>query len=131
MPTGTVPVNPASVPYLNLYPLPNGRDFGDGTGEFLSSPTVVTNEDNIMVRVDHQLNAKTGIFGRYTFDNDNLNAPQSLPSLFQIVRTRRQYTTLQANSILGPKALNSFRFAFNRSNSASDVLLIPDPGPQF
>src|ERR1700693_1322968 len=55
LPTGTVPVNPASVPFLNLYPLPNGRDFGDGTGEYLSAPTIVTNENNFMARVDHQL----------------------------------------------------------------------------
>src|SRR5262249_20291574 len=107
--TVTVPVNPAVVPYLGLWPLPNGRDFGDGTGEYLTSPTVVTNEDNFMVRVDHQLNSKTGIFGRYTFDTDSLNAPLSIPLLFNSTSARRQYTTLQANSILSPKVLNSFR----------------------
>src|SRR4029077_10676988 len=57
LPSGTVPVNSAVVPYLNLYPLPNGRNFGDGTGEYLSSPKVVTSEDNFMVRMDHQINA--------------------------------------------------------------------------
>jgi hypothetical protein len=36
--TITVPVNPAVIPYLNLYPLPNGRNFGDGTGQFESAP---------------------------------------------------------------------------------------------
>ena len=131
LPTGTVPVNPVVVPYLNLYPLPNGRDFGDGTGEYLSAPTVVTNEDNFMIRVDHQLNAKTGIFGRYTFDRDSLNAPQSIPPLVQILGSRRQYTTLQANSILGPKVLNNFRFAYNRTSNSLDQRFIPDPGPQL
>ena len=131
LPTGTVPVNPASVPYLNLYPLPNGRDFGDGTAQFLSPPTIVTNEDNFMARVDHQLSAKTGIFGRYTFDNDMLNAPQNLPELVQVSASRRQYTTLQANSILGPKALNNFRFAFNRTHSTFNAGYVPDPGPQL
>jgi carboxypeptidase family protein/TonB-dependent receptor-like protein len=130
LPTGTVQVNPASVPFLNLYPLPNGRDFGDGTGEFLSSPTIVTNEDNFMVRVDHQLNDKTGIFGRYTFDNDSLNNPLSIPPQVILLASRRQYTTLQANSILSPKALNNFRSAFNRTHSIADQLFIPDPGPQ-
>ena len=116
LPTGTVPVNPAVVPYLNLYPAPNGRDFGNGTAEFLSAPTVVTKEDYSMVPVDHQLNAKTGIFGRYTFDTDSLNAPQNLPNFFQVTASRRQYTTLQANSILSSKALNNFRYAFNRTH---------------
>src|SRR5262249_51652757 len=99
LPTGTVLVNPASVPFLNLYPIPNGRDFGDGSGEYLSAPTIVTNEDNFMVRVDHQVSVNTGLFGRYTFDNDSVNSPQSLPPLVQINAGRRQYTTLQANKI--------------------------------
>src|SRR5262249_36834751 len=61
LPSGAVPVNPIVIPYLALYPSPNGRDFGDGTGEFLSAPTVVTNEDNLMVRVDHQLSSTNSI----------------------------------------------------------------------
>ena len=44
-------VNPDVVPYINLYPLPNGQVYEDGTGQFLSSPLVPTNEDNVMVRV--------------------------------------------------------------------------------
>jgi carboxypeptidase family protein/TonB-dependent receptor-like protein len=128
LPSGTVPVNPSSVPYVNLYPLPNGRDFGDGTAEYLSSPSIVTNEDNFMVRVDHQLNAKTGIFGRYTYDNDDQNAPLSLPPFAIITAARRQYATLQANSILGPKVLNNFRFAFNRTYTNWNPVSIA-PGP--
>ena len=131
LPTGTVAVNPSVVPYLNLYPLPNGRDFGNGTGEFLSSPTVVTSEDNFMVRVDHQVNAKTALFGRYTFDRDSLDNPQSLPNLFLTEGSRRQYTTLQANSVLSSRAVNSFRFAFNRTRSAYQQIVSPDPGPQL
>jgi hypothetical protein len=129
LPTGKVSVNTASVPFLNLYPLPNGRDFGDGSGEFLSTPTIVTNEDNIMVRVDHQLNDKTSIFGRYTLDNDDLNAPDSIPGYVRISDARRQYSTLQATRILSPRAVNNFRFAFNRTHQIFDQLFIPDPGP--
>ena len=131
LPTGTVTVNPAVVPYLNLYPLPNGQIFADGTGQFLSSPLVPTNEDNVMVRVDHQLNAKTSLFGRYTFDTDSVSAQQSLPNSFLSQTTRRHYSTLQANSILSPKALNSFRFAFNRTNSLFNPLISPAVPPEL
>jgi Carboxypeptidase regulatory-like domain/TonB dependent receptor len=129
--TMTVPVNPAIAPYLALYPLPNGRDFGDGTANYLSAPQVVTNEDNFMGRLDYQLNAKTGIFARYTLDTDSLNSPQNLPDLFEISTSRRQYSTLQANSILSPQALNNIRYAFNRTNSRYAELNIPDPGPAY
>ena len=125
LPSGTVPVNPDIVPYLNLYPLPNGTDFGDGTGAFLSVPTVPTNEDNSMVRVDHQLNARTSLSARYMFDTDSVSAQQQLPDYFIDEATRRQYLTLQANTVLSAKALNSFRFAFNRTNSAFSPTISP------
>jgi hypothetical protein len=35
-PSGTVAVSLLIVPYLALYPLPNGINYGDGTGQFLS-----------------------------------------------------------------------------------------------
>jgi hypothetical protein len=115
----TITVNPVVVPFLNLYPLPNGKDFGDGSGQFLSSPTVVTNEDNAMGRLDHQLTAKTAVFARYTFDRDHITAPQSLPFETASNKDQRQYVTLQANTVLSSKALNNFRFGFQRFSAAT------------
>ena len=130
--TMTVPVNPIIVPFITeIYPLPNGRDYGDGTAQYLSAPTTPTNEDNFMARLDYQLNDKTGIFGRYTFDTDSLYAPQNLPDQTITLTSRRQYATLQANSILSPNVLNNVRFAFNRSNSLYVQNTVPDPGSAF
>jgi outer membrane receptor protein involved in Fe transport len=131
LPTGTVKVNPVVVPYLNLYPLPNGRDFGDGTAQFLSAPTIVTNEDNVMGRVDHQLTAKTALFARYTFDQDSVNSPQSLPFEFAVNTSRRQYITLQANTVLSSQALNSFRFGFNHTKSTTAFGYTSAVGPEL
>src|SRR5207253_570645 len=40
LPAGTVAINPLVKPYLDLlYPIPNGRDFGDGTAEMLTTAT--------------------------------------------------------------------------------------------
>jgi hypothetical protein len=125
LPTGTVTVNPSILPVLNFYPLPNGPGFGDGTAEFISAPTVVTNEDNLTARVDHQLTSKTSIFGRYVLDQDNLNDPLSLPTEVQTSSTRRQYATVQANSVLTTNVVNNFRFAFNRSRDSFDQLAVP------
>jgi outer membrane receptor protein involved in Fe transport len=119
LPNGTVKVNPVVVPYLNLYPLPNGRDFGDGTAQFLSAPTIVTNEDNAMGRIDHQLTAKTALFARYTYDQDSVNSPQSLPFEFAVNTNRRQYITLQTNTVISTRALNSFRFGYNQTKSTT------------
>ena len=131
LPTGVIPVNPAVIPFLNLYPAPNGRDFGDGTAEFFSSPTTVTPDDYWMVRVDHQLNEKTSIFGRYSFDNDSVTAPTNIPSFENLSTSRRQYVTLQGNSILNPKALNNFHFAYNRTFQASSNPATVSLGPEL
>jgi Carboxypeptidase regulatory-like domain len=131
LPSGNITVNPDIVPYLNLYPLPNGTDFGDGTAQFLSAPVVPTNEDNVMARVDHQLNAKTSLFARYMFDTDSVNAQQQLPNYSIDESTRRTYATLQAIILLSPRALNSFRFAFNRTNSAFSPTISPAAPPEL
>ena len=131
LPNAVVAVNPFITPYLALYPAPNGRSFGDGTAEFLSSPSTITNEDNFMVRVDHQFNNNTSIFARYAFDNDSVNSPDPIPNFETTTSSRRQYTTLQVNSILGPSLLNNFRFAYNRSFQRSDNLPTVQLGPEF
>ncbi|HWR17699.1 MAG TPA: TonB-dependent receptor [Terriglobales bacterium] len=127
LPSGNVTVNPVMQPYLDLYPLPNGRDFGDGFGEYRTNPTVTTNQDNFMVRLDHQLTSGTSLFGRYTYDKDNTNEPGELPHRALAQVGRRHYGTLQATSILSSKAVNNFRFAFNRSYSLWDPALIGVP----
>src|SRR5713101_7974402 len=48
LPTATVRVNPIVQPFVNLYPDPNGKDFGDGSAEYVSSPTTTTNENYFM-----------------------------------------------------------------------------------
>jgi hypothetical protein len=129
LPYGTYAVSPAIVPYLNLYPGPNGRDFGDGTAQYLSSPNQISNDNNVMGRIDHQLTEKMGIFGRYIFDQDSLNIPLSLPGEFTEAQSRRQYATLQLNSVLTPTIFNGARFAFNRTRSYYQELFLPSNDP--
>jgi hypothetical protein len=129
--TVTVPVNPIVVPYLNLYPIVNGKTFADGTGQFISFPIVPTNEDNVMARVDHQLNDKNSLFGRYELDTDSVNAQQNIPFVSLNERTRRQYTTAQWNSVLSPKAFNNVRFAFNRTHSDYDPEIASSVDPDL
>lgn len=133
LPGRVVPVNPAVKPFLALYPDPNFLDFGDGTAEFVSSPTVVTNENYFMTRVDHQINEKMSIFGRYSYDADSfLNPTQYALPVFQIISpSHRQYATVQANNVLSPTVLNSFRFAYNRSNQSIDNLPAKALGPEY
>src|SRR5438034_251535 len=69
-PGGVCYVNPIVIPYLNLFQAPNGRDFKDGTSEYIASPLQVTTENYFMTRVDHQISDKMRLFVRYSFDGD-------------------------------------------------------------
>ncbi len=131
-PTGTVTVNPASRPFLTLWPNPNGRIFeGNEIAEYISSPPTVTREDYVMGRIDHQVNDKHSLFGRYIFDNDSLNDPTENPNFVATQAARRQYSTLQLSSVLSPTVLNSFRFAYNRTFQAIDSQPTVTLGPEF
>lgn len=140
-----VPVSPITKPFLNLYQAPtpgaSTGDLGDGTGTFIASPTQVTNEDYFMTRVDHQLTEKTRIFFRYSFDKDANVIPNFGGSAVANEQdaSRRQYSTIQATTILRPTLINAFRIAYNRtyqnfddvvSNPAADNLNFV-PGQHF
>jgi hypothetical protein len=123
-------VNPAVKPYLALFQSPTPglptSDLGDGTGVFYASPLQVTNEDYFMTRVDHALNAKTRLFIRYSFDNDHNTIPNfggSAVANEQDV-SRRQYSTIQATTVLKPTLVNSFRFAYNRTYQNFDDVIV-------
>src|SRR6516164_315776 len=46
LPTGAVAISPLVKPYLDLlYPLPNGQDYGDGTGEYRHTEVDPTHEN--------------------------------------------------------------------------------------
>ena len=131
LPTQTISVDPKVAPFLDLYPAPNGRDFGDGTAEFLSAPLVVTRDDTFLVRVDHQLSDSHSLFARYQFDDDGVTVPGNIPTFEDVQEGRRQYSTVQFNSVLSPTLLNHFHFAFNRTVAITDTLPTVELGPEF
>ena len=127
--TYTVTPNPKIVPFFQYYPDPSGQIFknratGDDLyiGEFVGAPKNIIRQDFLMGRVDHQLTTSTNIFGRYQFDDDSNSQPQVVGNIEEQNRARRQYVTLQANTVFTPTLLNAVRVAFNRSAQFSDAV---------
>ena len=104
LPNQTVQVANAVKPYLALYPLPNGQDYGDGTAAWIAAPSVVSDEDYFMTRIDRQISDKMSIFGRYSYDADTRVIPYfgNLPVFDEHDIARRQYSTFQVSNILRP-----------------------------
>ena len=127
-PGGTdLPVNPGVVPYISLYPLPNGRDFGDGTGEFLSSPGRTLEDDYFVIRYDQIFSDSDSFFTRYTCSCSGLRtSPSSTGTFNSFTESRRQYVTVEEKHIFSPSVLNTFRVGFNRSfDQSTDEDLAP------
>src|SRR5438093_6207220 len=79
--TYTVNVNPSVRTSLDLYPLPNGADFGDGTAQLFSNPKQPIDEHYTTGRVDHNFSNSDSFFVRYTFSQAVLTNPTQYPTL--------------------------------------------------
>src|SRR6266516_2041506 len=115
--TYSVNISPSVKPYLDLYPLPNGADFGDGSARLFSNPKRPVDEDYTTGRVDHNFSNADSFFVRYTFDPAVQSTPTQYPTLAVDSLTRSQWITLSETRICSPRVLNTARLGFNRSYS--------------
>ncbi|MBI4444458.1 MAG: TonB-dependent receptor [Acidobacteria bacterium] len=113
-------------PFLAWFPVPNGRDFGDGRAELIQSVSQDTDEDFVTVRIDHNLSRSDTLFGRYTFDKGLRTVPAQL-NVMAAQSTRNQYLTLGETKVFSPNLINLFSFGFNRGN----LLTNDEPLPGF
>ena len=119
---GLVPqISPAVVPYLNLYPLPNGVLATDpagklGVGTYAWAFNQPTNEDYGQFRVDHNFSEQNQLFLRYTIDNTTIVAPYASNPLpwSQTELSKGQFISLVENHTFSPSVLNTARFSFTR-----------------
>lgn len=113
-----VGVDPAIEPYLALFPLPNGPDFGNGTALWTGSAERLTEEDYATVRLDHQLAAGDTIYGRYSIDDSHVEVPfggnSALPGFPRFNTGRDQIITVEETHTFSSAALNTLRISFNR-----------------
>ncbi|OFW35510.1 MAG: hypothetical protein A3J28_07500 [Acidobacteria bacterium RIFCSPLOWO2_12_FULL_60_22] len=120
-----ISVNPAVVPYLALYPLPNGPSTGGGIGRYLFSQSQPTRVDYGTARVDWNPRETDSFFGRYTMDDSSKlrrEDPNHVLGLFaEDEKHRNQFATAQWTHTLSPRVLNIVRFGFNRSVTLVDL----------
>lgn len=112
----TCAVAPGVQPWLDLYPIPNGRDLGNGTGEYSFVETQPTNENYYTAKLDHTFSSTQSIFGRFTYDTSSVLIPGALPILSSPITAKQQYLTIQQDSVFSPTLLNTVRFGLVKSN---------------
>ena len=102
-------------PYLPLWPLPNGRDFGDGTAEYQSTASRPTSQNFGSLRMDYSFTSKSNIFARYTIDESDQSNPQVVGFYNNIRRTRNQYVTVEQKNVLTSRLVNQARASYTRT----------------
>ena len=127
--------DPAVLPYLQLWPDPNGPVTTPGVAaEFTRSDVRDTNQDYFAFRMDYNLGDNHSFFGRYTFDQSDRLDPEDFQLFITTTETRNQYVTLEGRSILSPRLLNVARIGYARSNLFTDKLdgpNVPDASLNF
>jgi hypothetical protein len=115
-------VAPGVQQWLDLYPLPNGRDLGNGTGEFTFVTSQPTDEDYFTVKLDHSFSSKQSMFVRYTLDKSSITSPGPISIVSEPQTAKQQYLTLQEDSVFSPTTLNTVRFGMTKSNPLDSYL---------
>lgn len=126
LPAGTITINPAVGPILDLFPSPTGRDFGDGTAEAIISVSSDVDDDFGVGRVDHHFTDTDTVFGRYLIQSgENINGNAGLGKFVDLFPTRMQLATAGYTKIFSPALLNSATFGFNRGFTFIDTDPLP------
>ncbi len=121
LPSGTVTVNPAIRPYLDLYPLPNGPSIGGGIANYYFGFRQTLDQDFASGRVDHKFNDNHQSFARYTFDDANQLLPTDYPQFPRSFISRNQFTTIEHTWLISANTVSTSRVGFSRTRIGQDV----------
>ena len=134
--TLTVPVNPAIVPVLNGYPLPNEADgpFGDRT--YATSSKVVTRTDQFSIRVDHKISDKSSLVTRFSLNQvkgplTNPDQTAINPSFGVLFFDHQRNAGVHYTRMLSPHVTSDTSIAYIRSTPFFPTTDHTQPGITF
>lgn len=108
------PIAPSVVPYLDLYPRPNGGDLGNGIGVFSFERNQPTRENFYQARIDYTIADQDSLFARYTYDGADQNVTAGFPDYATDSVSRNQFFTGEHKHVFTPALLNTARFSHSR-----------------
>jgi Carboxypeptidase regulatory-like domain/TonB dependent receptor len=115
---------PASIlPYLNAYPIANGKELGGGLAQFNAGYSNPSSLDAYSIRLDQIISPKISLFGRYDYSPSTteergpnsgsgsvLSATQSLPFSLQTL-------TVGLTEMIDPRLSNEIRANYSNDRS--------------
>jgi hypothetical protein len=129
-------VNPAMLPFLNLWPQPNGAELlaggvASGTAFSYNNPKSNIHEDFGTARADYTIGGRDSLSVAYTVDNGNSVIPQADPLFASAEALQSQVASIQETHVFSPRVLNVATIGFSRAEfSLGSVLLAAFPANQ-
>jgi len=119
---------PAMQPYLNAYPLPNGKDDpASGVAQFNSSFSSSASLDASSLRLDHRVSDKLSLFARYNYSPSSIvqrgGGNGLAPSVVTPVEITTQTATAGAIWNVSASIINDLRLNYSRTNAKSTNFL--------
>jgi hypothetical protein len=119
---------PGTQAIINAFPLPNGPSTGVDLSQLAASYTDHSSLDATSLRIDHALNSKVTLFGRFNLSPSEVvergcgGNDGSLNSICT-KKVTIDTGTLGVTAILSPTITNEFRFNYSRAQSSVDFSL--------
>jgi len=119
---------PALRPYLNAFPVANGPEVldasGNGTGaaQFNASFSNAATLDAYSLRIDHKLNKNVNLFGRYNYSPSSFierGFSSRALSVVEPIHNTTQTATVGAAWMITSLIANDFRFNYSRTSASS------------
>lgn len=124
---------PAIQPFLNAFPIPNGPASVDsqgnpipGAAQFNSSFSDPATLDAYSVRIDHKINNRLNLFGRYSYSPSDLTQRGAFVSALSFVfasRVTTQTATVGSTWTVSPHTVDELRFNYSRTTDTGRQVL--------
>jgi len=108
-------------PYLNAYPSPNGAELGKGTAQFNGSYSNPSSLDTYSIRMDHAINSKLSLFGRYNHSPSDatVRGPEGSLSTTELLSTSIHTFTVGLTYSITPHLSNEVRANYSNDRVSS------------
>lgn len=113
----TVPIAPAIVPYLALFPKANGIDNGDGTAFYNFAGAETGHEYYVVGKFDHYFSEATHLSGSYQWDTGALLQPDPYNQKLVGSPSGHQNFTVALQHSFSPTVINTARIGVSRTTA--------------
>lgn len=116
-------------PFLNAYPVQNGPELGSELAQYNASYSDPSSLDAYSVRIDHVINSRTSLFGRYNYSPSDLSQRgpffSSTPvlSMRETVSSSVHTFTLGLNELIASRITNEIRTNYSNDTVGTTYVL--------